>query len=73
MRTAVSLALVVTIAIEMIVGTAVGLGQTIYVAQETYRVPVMYAAILLSAAAGVATNGIFSIASRRWVRWEKLI
>ena len=72
-RTAISLALVVTIAIEMIVGTTVGLGQTIYVAQVTYRIPVMYAAIVLSAAAGVATNAIFSIASRRWVRWEKVI
>ncbi len=55
-RAAAGLALVVTVAVEMIVGTKVGLGQTIYEAQVTYRISLMYAAIGMSALAGVVLN-----------------
>jgi NitT/TauT family transport system permease protein len=71
MRTSLSLALVVTISVEMLVGTRVGLGQTIYIAQSTYAIPDMYAAITLAALSGVLFNWLFQTLARACVRWEK--
>ena len=59
MRTTLSFALVITIGIEMIIGTKRGLGQSIYVAQATYKIASMYAAIILAAIAGIILNKIF--------------
>lgn len=70
MRTAVSLAFVITIGVEMIVGTKLGLGQAIYDAQSTYRIPDMYAALTLAAIAGIALNRLFVLASTWLAPWE---
>lgn len=73
MRSALSLALVVTIGIEMIVGTTVGLGRTIYIAQLTYRIPRMYAAIMMAALLGIASNAVFAVGTRRIIHWDRVI
>ncbi len=70
MRTAISLSLVITVGVEMIVGTKFGLGQTIYIAQTTYNIPLMYASIILSAIGGVLSNKLFLYLSGLVVRWE---
>lgn len=70
MRTSLSLALVVTISVEMLIGTKFGLGQTIYIAQSTYAIPTMYAAIILAALAGILINYLFQLLTRVCVRWE---
>lgn len=72
MRTTLSLALVITIGIEMIIGTKIGLGQTIYEAQQTYQIPTMYAAIMVAALAGIVLNRLFLFAAARLVHWETL-
>jgi ABC-type nitrate/sulfonate/bicarbonate transport system permease component len=70
MRTIISIAFVVTIGIEMIVGTRCGLGQLIFDAQNTYRIPTMYAAIVASAATGVVVNWVFIRLARMLTPWE---
>jgi NitT/TauT family transport system permease protein len=70
MRASVSLSLVITIGTEMIVGTRYGLGQSIYMAQLTYRTPDMYAAILMSALIGFVVNRVFLAISNSLVKWE---
>ena len=72
MRTTLSFALVITIGIEMIIGTKKGLGQSIYEAQATYRIPSMYAAIILAAIAGIVLNMIFLKLASRLVHWDNV-
>ena len=71
MRTAVSLAVVLTIGVEMIVGTTTGLGQSIFDAQNTYRIPEMYAAILAAAAGGFALNKGFKHFAKWLTPWNE--
>lgn len=70
-KAALALALVVTIAVEMLVGTTVGLGRTIYIAQTTYRIPDMYSGIMASAAIGIALNGLLALLQRQLLYWER--
>jgi ABC-type nitrate/sulfonate/bicarbonate transport system permease component len=70
MRASISLSLVITIGIEMIVGTSSGLGQSIYMAQLTYKISDMYAAILVSAFLGFVVNRLFLFLSSRLVKWD---
>jgi NitT/TauT family transport system permease protein len=69
MKSSLSLSLIVTIATEMIVGTATGLGQAIFDAQITFRIPAMYAAILVAAACGIALNVAFDGAFHFLAAW----
>jgi NitT/TauT family transport system permease protein len=71
MRTAVSLAVVLTIGIEMIVGTTSGLGQAIFNAQNTYQIPDMYAAIVLAAVGGVLVNRGFVFFAQWLAPWSQ--
>lgn len=71
MRAAVSLALVLTIGVEMIVGTTNGLGQSVYNAQNTYRIPEMYAAILVAAFGGVGLNKAFVLFAHWLTPWSE--
>lgn len=70
MRTTISLALVVTVSTEMIIGTSFGLGQSIYNAQIVYQIPKMYASIFLSALSGLSLNGIFYLLSKKITHWQ---
>lgn len=71
MSSAVSMALVGTIANEMIVGTDIGLGRYIYEAQMTFRIPQMYAAIIVAGVIGIGLNQIIESSVRRIVRWRQ--
>ena len=71
MRTAVSLAVVLTIGIEMIVGTTSGLGQAIFNAQNTFQIPNMYAAIVLAALGGVLVNKGFLLFAKWLAPWSQ--
>lgn len=71
MSSAVSMALVGTIANEMIVGTDIGLGRYIYESQMTFRIPQMYAAIIVAGVIGIGLNQIIESSVRRIVRWRQ--
>lgn len=71
MSSAVSMALVGTIANEMIVGTDIGLGRYIYEAQLTFRIPQMYAAIIVAGVIGIGLNQAIDGSVRRIVRWRQ--
>ena len=70
MRATLSLAFVITIGVEMLVGTKLGLGHSIYVAQTTYQIPTMYAAVVLAAIAGIILNRLLLLLIPLVVRWE---
>lgn len=75
MRTAISMALVGTLANEMIIGTDVGLGRLIFDSQMTFRIPEMYAAIVATGAIGVLLNqGLIFLLSRlfRWRQFDEV-
>jgi ABC-type nitrate/sulfonate/bicarbonate transport system permease component len=69
-RTAVSYALVLVIAVEMFVGMGVyGLGRKVFIFQSTYQIPKTYAAIALSGLVGISANLILNAVERRVLRW----
>jgi ABC-type nitrate/sulfonate/bicarbonate transport system permease component len=69
-RTAISYALVLVIAVEMFVGIGVyGLGRKVYIFQSTYQMPKTYAAIALTALLGISANLILNAVERRVLRW----
>lgn len=69
-RTAVSYALVLVIAVEMFIGLGDrGLGRGIYLYQATYRVPETYGAIIIAGAIGISLNWVVSALQDRMLRW----
>ncbi len=70
LRTAVSYALVLVIAVEMFIGVGDrGLGRRIYDYQVAYRIPEMYAAILIAGSLGVLLNWVLTRLERRLLVW----
>lgn len=70
-RTVVSYALVLVIAIEMFVGVGrYGLGRRIFDLQSNYLVPEVYAAIAVTAAIGIGLNWIVDVAELYLLRWR---
>ena len=70
LRSAVSMALVIVIVAEMLIGSDAGLGHRIIDAQQVLNVKSMYAAILSAGALGYALNILFLIAERKIVHWS---
>jgi ABC-type nitrate/sulfonate/bicarbonate transport system permease component len=69
-RTAVSYAMVLVIAVEMFVGLGErGLGRAIYEYQATYRIPETYAAVIVAGTIGVLMNLVVSMLQRKLLRW----
>ncbi len=69
-RTAVSYALMLVIAVEMFIGLGErGLGRGIYEYQSTYRVPETYGAIIVAGVIGVLLNAVVSQLEHRMLRW----
>ena len=69
-RTAVSYALMLVIAVEMFIGLGErGLGRGIYEYQSTYRIPETYAAIVVAGLIGILLNAVVSQLERRMLRW----
>ncbi len=69
-RTAVSYALLLVIAVEMFIGLGErGLGRGIYEYQSTYRIPETYGAIIIAGVIGILLNAVVSQLERRMLRW----
>lgn len=69
LRISLSMALLVVVVTEMFLGTEVGLGQRIYNAHLIYRIPDMYASIILIGLLGYFLNKIYILGERRIVHW----
>lgn len=71
-RTVVSYALVLVIAVEMFIGVGEnGLGRRIFDLQSSYRIPEAYAVIILTAIVGILLNLLVSITEGYLLRWQK--
>ncbi|MEK6321993.1 MAG: ABC transporter permease [Acidobacteriota bacterium] len=70
MRTSLSLAVVVVIVTEMFIGTTWGIGHRIFEAQLTYRVPEMYASIIIAGLVGYVLNQGFIRIEKRVAHWS---
>ena len=70
MRTSLSLAVVVVVVTEMFIGTTWGIGHRIFDAQQTYRIPELYAAIIVAGLIGYWLNKGFVMLERRIVHWS---
>jgi len=69
LRTTLSLSLILVVVTEMFIGTGTGLGERIYNAHLMFRIPEMYAAIVLTGIMGYALNKVFVHFERRLVHW----
>lgn len=68
-QVAISLAIVVTVSVELVGGTG-GLGQYVLVAQEGGAISAMYAGIVVGGFIGWALNSGFLVVVRRLVPWR---
>jgi ABC-type nitrate/sulfonate/bicarbonate transport system permease component len=71
-RLATSVALVLTITGELVIGTP-GLGKEIAVAQSSGAVPAMYALVVVTGLLGLAANLVTRAAERRVLAWHPAI
>lgn len=69
MRTALSLALVLTIVVEMTIGAENGLGKKIYDYHLLFDTPEMYAAILTTGIIGYLLNKGFILIEKKIIHW----
>lgn len=70
LRIAISYGMVIVIFSEMFIGTDSGLGRRIIDAQTVYKIPDMYAAVVLTGLIGYALNKLALFAERRIIHWE---
>ncbi len=70
LRIAMSNSLVIVVVMEMFIGTKFGLGKRIIDSQMVYRIPDMYATILLVGSVGYLLNQLFSKVEKRIVHWS---
>jgi NitT/TauT family transport system permease protein len=70
MRTSLSLSIVIIVVTEMFVGTQTGVGHRIFEAQLTYRVPEMYACIVIAGLMGYILNKGFVRIEKSVVHWS---
>jgi ABC-type nitrate/sulfonate/bicarbonate transport system permease component len=68
-RLSISMALVVVVAAEMIMGTNVGLGKRIFDAALVYQITEMYAVIILTGLLGYLSNKLFVAFENRVIHW----
>jgi len=70
LRTCVSYALVLVVAVEMFIGVGKhGLGRKIFDLQSNFDIPETYAAIIVTGLFGVALNTLVNLAERRVLHW----
>jgi len=70
LRTAISLALVLTIVVEMFIGSENGLGKKIYDYHLLFDTPEMYAAIIITGIIGFTLNKGFIKIEQKIVHWK---
>ncbi|HLH69150.1 MAG TPA: ABC transporter permease [Candidatus Dormibacteraeota bacterium] len=69
-RTGLSLAIIMMVISEMVASTN-GIGYSILEAQQTFRIPDMWAGILVLGVLGYLLNGLFVLLERRLLRWHR--
>jgi ABC-type nitrate/sulfonate/bicarbonate transport system permease component len=69
-RLAASVALVLTITGQLLIGGTLGVGEQLAVAQTSNAVPRMYALVLVSGLLGLAANGVARVAERLILGWH---
>jgi ABC-type nitrate/sulfonate/bicarbonate transport system permease component len=69
LRVSLSLSFVLIVVTEMFIGTTVGLGYQIMNAQLVYRIPEMYAGIVLTGFTGYIANISLLMVERRLLHW----
>jgi ABC-type nitrate/sulfonate/bicarbonate transport system permease component len=70
LRTSVSYALVLVVAVEMFIGVGqAGLGRKIFDYQSSFRIPETYAEIIVTGALGVGLNLLIGLLEKRLLRW----
>ena len=69
-RVSISMCLVVIVITEMFMGTKNGLGKRIYDSSMMYRVPEMFAAILITGVLGYLLNKLSAFAEERIIHWH---
>lgn len=69
LRTALAFAPIVVVATEMFSGTRYGLGDRIYEARLVYKVPEMYATLLIAGLIGYSLNKGFTLLCDRIIHW----
>ena len=69
LRIAVSLSTTIVVATEMLIGASSGLGRRIYDAQLLFRIPELYATIVVAGALGYALNKLVVQVERRVLHW----
>ncbi len=70
LRIAVSISLILAVVTEMFIGTSIGLGRRIMDAQLVYRIPEMYAAIILTGTIGYLINWFVLFIERKKIHWS---
>ncbi len=70
MRTALSLALVLTVVVEMLIGSNSGLGKKIYDYHLLFDTPEMYGVIIITGAIGYSLNKGFLTLEKRTIHWS---
>lgn len=69
LRTALSLALILVVVTEMLIGTNVGLGQEIFDSYASYRIAELYTYIIIIGFLGYGLNKGFLFFEKRTIHW----
>jgi len=69
MRTAISFAMIVEIVCEMFMGSKYGIGQKIMDAFAAYRIPELYALIIIAGVIGFLFNWVFKMIEKKVIPW----
>jgi NitT/TauT family transport system permease protein len=69
LRVAVSISLTAVIAAEMLMGSNHGLGQRIYDYYLTYRIPNLYAALIITGILGYVFNKTLALLEKKLIHW----
>jgi ABC-type nitrate/sulfonate/bicarbonate transport system permease component len=69
LRSGASLALVIMISAEMLIGSTDGLGLRVFEEQQRFDMPAMYAGIFTAGALGYGFNLVLQLVEKRFVHW----
>lgn len=69
LRNALSLSLIATVVVEMMMAGRVGLGYSIFNTYQIFRIPEMYAYIIVTGLTGWTLNKVFIAFERRQLHW----
>jgi len=70
LRIAISISLILAVVTEMFIGTSVGLGRRIIDAELVYRIPEMYATIIVAGIIGYLLNWLILFVEKRKIHWS---